>query len=142
MTEKVGREKADDSPVSVIARDIVITGNLEASQTLQFDGQITGDVRCATLILSEESVIKGNVHADRVRVWGTIDGGIDTKDLAVEASARIRGDVSYERLKVANGGVIQGHMKYKAPNAEADEAGKLKLVEPFSHTEAPSIRIE
>jgi len=142
MTEKAGRENAEDSPVSVIGSDIVITGNLEASQTLQIDGRVTGDVRCATLILSEESVITGSVSADRVRVWGTIDGGIDTKDLAVEATARITGDVSYERLKVASGGVVQGHMKCKAADAEAGEAGKLKLVEPSSVTNAPPIYIE
>ena len=142
MTEKAGSEKADDNPVSVIASDIVITGNLEASQTLQFDGRITGDVRCATLILSEGSVIKGSVSADRVRVWGTIDGGIDTKDLAVEATARITGDVSYERLKVASGGVVQGNMTCKAPEAEDSEGGKLKLVEPLSGTKEPAIHIE
>ena len=142
MEKAAEREKAELSPASVIGPDTVITGNIEAGLTLQIDGRITGDVRCATLILGEESVIKGSVYADRVRVSGTVDGGIDTKDLAVEATARITGDVSYERLKVASGGVVQGHMKYKAADAEANEAGKLKLVEPSSGTNAPPIYIE
>ncbi len=142
MEKAAEREKAELSPASVIGPDTVITGNIEAGLTLQIDGRITGDVRCATLILGEESVIKGSVYADRVRVSGTVDGGIDTKDLAVEATARITGDVSYERLKVASGGVVQGHMKCKAADAEASEAGKLKLVEPSSGTNTPPIYIE
>lgn len=133
--EKVAeREKADLNPASVIGPDTVITGNIEAGLTLQIDGRITGDVRCATLILGEESVIKGNVFADRVRVSGTVEGGIDAKDLAVEATARVTGDVSYERLKVANGGILQGHLKCKAMEEDANEANRLKLVEPTNGT--------
>ena len=142
MEKAAEREKAELSPASVIGPDTVITGNIEAGLTLQIDGRITGDVRCATLILGEESVIKGSVYADRVRVSGTVDGGIDTKDLAVEATARITGDVSYERLKVASGGVVQGNMKCKAPEAEDSEGGKLKLVEPLSGNTGPAIHIE
>ena len=135
------REKTEKNPVSVIGADIIITGNIESSVEhhqidLHIEGRVNGDVRCATLILGESSMIKGSVHADRVRVSGVVEGAVETKDLAVEATARVNGDVSYERLRVANGGVLQGNIKCKA--SEGPEGGsKLKLVEPVEGKTAP-----
>lgn len=127
MDNVAEQEKPELSPASVIGPDTIITGNIEAALTLQIDGRITGDVRCATLILGENSAIKGSVYAERVRVSGMVDGAIETKDLAVEATARVTGDVTYERLRVAGGGVVEGNMKCRL-ESDAD-AGKLKLVE-------------
>ncbi|HEY0043732.1 MAG TPA: polymer-forming cytoskeletal protein [Allosphingosinicella sp.] len=118
--------------VSVIGPNITITGNIEATgdphmADLQIEGRVTGDIRCATVILTEGSAVSGSIFADRVRVSGRVDGGIDTKDLAVEPTARVSGDVIYDRLRVAAGGIVQGNMKCRA--AEAVEGSRLKLVE-------------
>ncbi len=128
-----GEQKVGGEPnaVSVIGPDLIIRGNIEYSVDprsidLHIEGQVEGDVRCATLILGEGSLIKGNIAADRIRVSGTVDGGIDAKDLAIEATARVSGDVLYDRLRVAKGGVIQGTMRWKGDPAA--DGGKLKLV--------------
>jgi len=128
------KKDAEPNAVSVIGPGLIIRGNIESSVDpqsidLHIEGQVEGDVRCATLILGEGSLIKGSVYADRVRVSGTVEGGIDAKDLAIEASARVSGDILYDRLRVANGGVIQGTMRWKG-DAEVAESGKLKLVTP------------
>ena len=106
---------AAEQPVfSVIGADIVVTGNIEASVDFHIDGRVEGDVRCKTLILGEASTITGNVSADRVRAAGAVTGSIETNDLAVEASARVSGDVLYERIKVTNGAQIDGSLKCKS----------------------------
>ena len=114
----------------MIGADIVITGNIEASVDLHIEGRVNGDVRCSTLILGENSSLNGSIHAERVRVSGMVEGAIETRDLAVEAGAQVTGDIVYERLRVANGGSVEGTMKRKAP--PEGEGGKLKLVEPKS----------
>lgn len=140
------REKIEKNPVSVIGADIVITGNIESSLDqqavdLHIEGCVNGDVRCATLILGEHSLIKGSVHADRVRVSGTVEGAVETRDLAIEATARVTGDIVYERLRVANGGILQGNIKCKA--VEGQEGGsKLKLVEARVEPKAAPIYID
>lgn len=122
---------ADTSSVSVIGPNITITGNIEASgdagaADLQIEGRVVGDVRCATVILIENSSVTGNIFAERVRVSGAVEGGIDTNDLAVEETARIGGDVIYDRLRIASGGVVQGSMRWKGA---ATDSARLKLVE-------------
>jgi len=114
-----------EAPVSMIGNDIQITGNIEAEVDLHIDGRVQGDVRCATLILGENSTVIGTIHAERVRVAGTVEGAIDTTDLAIEATARVQGDIAYSRLRIANGGVISGTITHKP----LDESARLKLVE-------------
>lgn len=124
------RDKAEKNSMSMIGADIVITGNIEAQVDLHIEGKVHGDVRCATLILGEDSSVNGSIYAERVRVSGTVEGAIETQDLAIEATARVTGDVTYGRLRVANGGMIEGKMKRRAIDESASDGGKLKLVEP------------
>ncbi len=124
------RDKNDKTAMSMIGADIIVTGNIEAKVDLHIEGRVNGDVRCATLILGENSSVNGSIYADRVRVSGTVEGAVETKDLAVEATARVTGDVTYDRLRVANGGVIEGNMKRRAVEETVSDAGKLKLVGP------------
>lgn len=105
---------AEQPIFSVIGADIVVTGNIEASVDLHIDGRVEGDVRCKTLILGEASTIMGNVSADRVRAAGAVTGSIETNDLAIEASARVSGDLLYERIRVTNGAQIDGSLKCKS----------------------------
>lgn len=115
---------AGDAPaahVSVIGKDILITGNIEAEVDLHIEGRVQGDVRCATLILGEESTVNGSIFAQRVRVSGEVDGSIETVDLAIEARARVRGDVTYSRLRIANGGIISGKMEHVPVEADEEE---------------------
>lgn len=121
-------DAADRAQVSVIGADITITGNIEASVDLHIEGRVIGDVRCATLILGETSKISGGIQAERVRVAGTVEGSIETRDLAVEASARVTGELVYGRLRVANGAVIEGTLKCNPP-AEPSADARLKLVD-------------
>ena len=122
--------RSDTAAVSVIGADILVTGNIEAEVDLHIEGRVMGDVRCATLILGENSSVKGKVLAQRVRVSGIIEGAIETIDLAIEATARVKGEVTFSRLRVATGGVIEGTMTHVAREESAPEESRLKLVEP------------
>lgn len=106
--------------MSVIGNGIVVTGNIKAEVDLHIEGRVEGDVHCATLILGERGSVTGNIFAVRVRVSGIVDGGIQTTDLAIESTARVNGDVTYSRLRIANGGVIAGSMTHKP--LDEDEA--------------------
>jgi cytoskeletal protein CcmA (bactofilin family) len=145
MDEPVRQESDVDDAMSIIGGGITVTGNIEASVDLHLLGKVNGDVRCATLILGENSVIRGSVYAERVRASGTIEGSVETKDLAVEASARLIGDVTYARIRIANGGIVDGRMTHRAAEEE-NEGSKLRLVEPATpprkRGQAEAIHIE
>lgn len=108
---------------SVIGPDVVITGNITATADLHIDGHIHGDVHCAALVQGPESLISGNVSAESARITGTIDGRVAARQLSVERTAKITGDIEYESLAMETGASIDGHLRHKSP-------GTLKLAEP------------
>lgn len=117
--------------MSVLGPDIHVLGNIEAVVDLHIEGKVVGDVRCATLVLGADSSVTGSICADRVRVSGTVEGAIETTDLAIEASARVKGDVTYSRLRIASGGVIEGNLTHRPMIVEENhDEKKLKLVDP------------
>lgn len=96
---------------SVIGADVVISGNIRASAELHVEGRIEGDVDCAGLIQGAESQIIGGVTAESARIAGAIEGAVRVRQLTVERTARITGDVEYENITIENGGHIDGRMR-------------------------------
>ena len=104
---------AHGSSFSVLAADVVIHGNITAEVDLHLDGRVEGDVTCATLVQGVGSVIRGAVVAETARLSGTIEGAITVKELVVLASARISGDVTYEKLTIEPGGQVDGRLSHR-----------------------------
>lgn len=104
---------------SVIGPDVTIVGNVSATADLHVDGRIEGNVECVTLAQGTESQIFGNVTADSARLAGAVEGVIRVKQLTVERTARITGDVEYEAVSVENGGHVDGRMKHMTASEAA-----------------------
>lgn len=107
------------SQFSVLGADIVVTGNLTATSDLHIDGRIEGDVRCTSLVQGAESQIFGRVEADDARLAGAIEGSVRSRQLTIERTARITGDVEYESIMVEQGGHIDGRLKHMAGGVAA-----------------------
>ena len=116
-----GATATQDLAIATIGSGITIHGNVEAEVDLQIDGRVNGDVRCGTLILSESGLVQGNIIAERVRLNGKVDGGLDSMDVAIEPGAHVKGEVTYSRLRIANGGIIEGTLVHRPLDA-AEEA--------------------
>lgn len=109
--QNFGTQNGKRGVFSVLGADVTITGNIAASADLHIEGRVQGDVACANLVQGADSVIVGNVKADSARVAGKVDGVVSVRQLSVERSARITGDVEYENIAVENGAGIDGRMK-------------------------------
>ncbi|MEY3986435.1 MAG: polymer-forming cytoskeletal protein [Chakrabartia sp.] len=108
---------------SVIGNDVSLTGNLSAGGDVLIDGELIGDVSCASFALGASGRIKGNVTAQRASIAGTVEGTVVATELVIEKSARVLGDVAYESISVETGARVDGRLSQKsAPSNE------LKLV--------------
>jgi cytoskeletal protein CcmA (bactofilin family) len=112
---------------SVIGADIVIVGNVSATNDLHIDGRVEGDITCASLIQGAESRIGGLITADTARLAGTVDGTVRVKNLTIDRTARINGDVEYDQITIETGGHIDGRLKHMAVIAE--QAARTATVE-------------
>jgi cytoskeletal protein CcmA (bactofilin family) len=114
------------SSFSLIAGGVSISGDISASVDLHIDGEVTGDVRCVALVQGSASQVTGHIHAQSARLAGLVDGSITADDLVIESSARITGDIVYERISIAPGSRIDGRFTHK-DNGPAG-GGELKLI--------------
>lgn len=135
--DRKANSAADDEGPSVLGCGISVDGNIEADVELLIRGRVLGDVRCETLVLGPQGEIRGNIVADRTRISGTVDGAIDTADLAIEATARVRGDLTYSRIKMATGAVVEGRMSHVA-RTDVVEAEPVRMTDPPHAQKPPS----
>ncbi|MXP15185.1 polymer-forming cytoskeletal protein [Altererythrobacter confluentis] len=103
------------STFSVIGSDVTIKGNISASTELHVDGRIEGDIRCASLVQGEGSVVHGAIEAESARLSGTVVGSISARELVVLRSARIEGDVHYDALTIEQGAEVEGRFAHRVP---------------------------
>ena len=115
---------ARHTPFSLIGGDVVITGDIAATVDLHIDGKIIGDIACAALVQGPDSHIKGHVTAAGARLAGLVEGSITAEELVIESSARITGDVTYDRITIETGGHVDSRFAHKS-GAQATE---LKLI--------------
>ena len=78
MLRRAGRSASKMVP-SIIGEDLTIRGNVTSKGEIQIDGEIEGDIRCASLLLGDKSKVTGGVAAEesnRARPHSRIDQGL------------------------------------------------------------------
>ena len=61
---------------TVIGNGLKIKGDVSAEGLVEVNGQIEGDVRCTSLVVSSDARIVGSVAAEKVVVNGRVEGPI------------------------------------------------------------------
>src|SRR5262245_61871813 len=115
------RSGSTEAGKSVISNDLKIIGQglkIISRGTLQVDGEIEGDVGGAELIIGEQGKVTGTVAAERVIVRGRISGVIRARTVALQASARVEGDIHHMSLAIEQGAEFDGRCRRPGNPAE------------------------
>ena len=118
------RSGGDSGNKSVISNDLKIIGQglkIISQGTLQVDGEVEGDVAGAEVIIGEQGKVTGTVAAERVIVRGKISGVIRGMTVALQASARVEGDIHHMSLAIEQGAEFDGRCR------RPQDASELKL---------------
>ena len=112
---------------SLIGATTRIEGNVFFSVGLRVDGAVRGNVaglpdQPATLVVSEQARIDGEVQAAHVVVNGTINGPVDAREtLELQAGSRVKGDIHYKSIEIQQGAVIEGRLVHHAAEVRSVE---------------------
>jgi cytoskeletal protein CcmA (bactofilin family) len=104
---------------SVIGNDLRITGQglkIISRGVLQVDGDLESDVAGAEIIVGEQGRVTGTIAAERVIVRGRTSGAIRAMTVALQASARVEGDIHHMSLTIEQGAEFDGRCR-RPPNA-------------------------
>jgi len=114
---------------SLIGAGTTVDGDVTFSGGLRIDGVVQGKVATvdnqpATLVLSEQARIEGEVHVSHMVINGTVTGPVNANDyLELQAKARVNGDVTYRTLEMHVGAIVEG----KLVHAEQESASVVEL---------------
>jgi cytoskeletal protein CcmA (bactofilin family) len=114
---------------SLIGAGTVVDGDVTFSGGLRIDGAVHGkvatlDSQAATLVVSEQASIDGEVRVSHVVINGAVTGPVTANDyLELQGKARVNGDVVYRTLEMHVGAIVQG----KLMHAEQESAAVVEL---------------
>jgi len=102
--------------LSIVAKDLTVTGDLAAEGVIRIEGRVQGNVQAGDqVLLSEGGVIEGNVMAREVVLGGTVHGSITgTERVELQAEAVVQGDIATRRLLIHEGGRVNGGVSMEA----------------------------
>lgn len=106
------RRKGDGVPLSIVARDMTITGDMQTEGVVKVEGRVTGTIRATSqIIVSPGAMIEGDLITNEAVVAGEVQGTIRASDrVELQASAFVRGDIYTPRISVLEGGRVSGEV--------------------------------
>lgn len=94
---------------SVVSAECYFQGTLSVQGSLRVDGTLEGSVDNARhVIVGTDGKIIGDVSAELVVCGGRIEGNVCAERLEVLGEAAILGDIRAKKMKVEEGGRIDG----------------------------------
>ncbi|ESQ84352.1 hypothetical protein AEAC466_08335 [Asticcacaulis sp. AC466] len=95
-------------PLSSFGGGLLIEGNITGTGDLHLDGTVRGDVKVAHLVVGESGNIEGKVEAETIEIRGRIVGSITGKQIKLQATAYVEGDITHDQLAIDVGAFFQG----------------------------------
>src|SRR5260221_6227217 len=82
---------------TIIGADFRVKGDISCEGDIQLEGLVEGNIKSVRLTVGETGVVKGDVHAEGVRVQGKIVGTIRANTVDLAGTGHVTGDILHER---------------------------------------------
>ncbi|HEU4698288.1 MAG TPA: polymer-forming cytoskeletal protein [Gemmatimonadales bacterium] len=111
------RRRTDGIPLSIVAPDMTIVGDLDTEGVVKIEGRVRGTVRAgAQVIIAQGAVIEGDLHAREAVVAGEVHGAIHASErVELQPTAAVSGDITTRRIAVLEGARVSGAVTMDVP---------------------------
>lgn len=106
--------------MSIIASDITIYGNIHSEGVVDIDGCIEGNVRCHTVTLRKNGHVKGDLVAENIVIYGTVQGLVKGRSIHFFKGCRVEGVIQHETITIEDGAFVDGRFK-RCDHIQLDE---------------------
>jgi cytoskeletal protein CcmA (bactofilin family) len=114
-------KKKEKSSLVILGKTTSFTGILKFDTKLKIQGSFRGTIEAAgDLIIDKDAVVNADhVTVSSLTVYGSIPGTVQAQDkVDMMSGAKVHGDVSAARLRIADGVLFEG--KCKMTNIDKD----------------------
>lgn len=107
------RQNGAQGALSIVAKDLTISGDLQAEGVIRVEGRVIGNVHAGDQVLiSEGGIVEGDIVTREAIIGGRVHGCIMAEERAeLQASSVVHGDITTRRLLVQEGGQVNGTVK-------------------------------
>ncbi|MCU0621139.1 MAG: polymer-forming cytoskeletal protein [Gemmatimonadales bacterium] len=118
--ESPRRRASDLMPLSIVAHDLVVTGDFQADGVVKVEGTVKGTIRAGNQVLiAPGAVVQGDLHTREAVVGGTVHGTITaTERVELQATAVVEGDIATPRIAILEGARVMGEVKMEGSAPE------------------------
>lgn len=122
-----------DKGVTLIATDTEVVGDIQFANELFVNGKVTGNVLAqsdqATLVISEEGCIAGEVKVPNVVINGAVEGNVYAGHrVELAAQAKVKGNLYYKLIEMHLGAMVDGQLVHEeTPGAPVKNVHPLPL---------------
>ena len=107
---------ARPKPASLIAKGLMIRGDVIGDIEVHLDCVVLGDVKVGKLIVGPNARIEGSVTAQALEIHGMVIGSVTAQSVRLYGTARVDGDITHEQLAMETGAEFQGRsLKFRRP---------------------------
>ena len=104
-------ENTNDNRSVYIGTGTVLEGSINAPNEIIVNGTFLGDLRTNQLTVGKTGLVRGMAQANYVAVCGRVEQKlIANKNLHVDVSGSVKGEVLYYELEVSKGGQVEGKL--------------------------------
>jgi cytoskeletal protein CcmA (bactofilin family) len=132
MTKGMGNGAARElgDVVSIIGPGMKITGNCESDGTIRVEGSVEGAIKAAkSVVVGKEGIVIGDITTQDAIVAGRVNGSVTAESrVELQSSCRIQGDIRSRRVKLEEGGQIDGSL-FMGAKVQQKSDGSAKVTE-------------
>ncbi len=111
-----------------ISKDLTILGDLSTTGSVTVDGVVEGNIYCTSLIITANGRVNGGIVAIQdVVVRGKVTGAIRSRRVLLKSSARVEGDIFYQRIGIEMGAHHDGMLHRTGDEHVCDEPNSPTL---------------
>ena len=98
------------SPINKLCADVEIEGTLSFSNTLEFDGNLKGNVvSTGTFIVGKGASVLGGIKTDSAVILGRMSGDIEASNRCVlKSTCQMDGDITSSLISMEDGAKYSG----------------------------------
>ena len=116
-------EKKRDAAVVTLGKKTSFDGIIKFSETLRVQGKFKGTIDATgSLIVDKDAIIDAdNIKVNSLTVYGTVIGNVFANDkIDMKSGAKVQGDVSSTRLRIADGVLFEGKCNMTGQDKEVE----------------------
>ena len=119
-----------DKGVTLIAAHTEVVGDIKFTDQLFVSGKVSGNVLAddekATVVISEEGCVSGEVRVPNVVINGLVDGNVyASHKVELAAQAKVQGNLYYKLIEMQLGALVDGQLVHE--DAQAQNVHKLNV---------------